>query len=179
MEGASTLELLAELSIGLLGFSGIVVAVGRRDSRALNPAERARFFTMVLVGALVEILALLPFALHHSGLESNALWGWASILAAAATVFMNLMLARAARATPGPSLRVVWSLPTVSKTAIVVGYASLWGAALIFLLNSTALVFTRTFAPYLVGTLLLFSNALLAFVRLLNGAAIEQSVEEA
>ena len=78
MEGASTLELLAELAIGVLGFSGIVAAIGQRGSGEWVPMDRSRFFVMVFSGALVIILALLPFPLHYAGLEVASLWSWSS-----------------------------------------------------------------------------------------------------
>jgi hypothetical protein len=75
------------------------------------------------------------------------------------------------RATPGATLRVVWADSTVSKTAVIAGYSSLWGSILLLALNATGILLARSFAPYLVAVLLLFGSALVAFVRMLNNAA--------
>jgi hypothetical protein len=96
MEGASTLELIAELAVGVLGFSGIVAALGQYASGAWTALDRRRFFSMVLLGALVILLALQPFPLHHAGLGAGTLWGWCSGVGAVLIV----LFAIARSATP-------------------------------------------------------------------------------
>jgi len=172
MEGASTLELIAELAIGLLGFSGIIAALARSGAGQLNLIDRARFSTMVLLGALAEVLALLPFALYHSGLESHALWGWASGLGAVALILFQRGIYRGA---PGFTVRRAWSDPSVNKLAVVVGVAGSWTFVPVLALNATGILFERAFAPYLLAVMLAFSQALYAFVRLLSSAVGERS----
>ena len=158
MEGASILETVARLAIGLLGFSGIVVAISERTAGALSSVERARFFTMVLSGALVEVLALLPFPLHYVGLDSHTLWAWTSGAGAVTCLLFTWLQARAA---PGVTLRMVWSDASVSKAAVLIG-TGLWVAStLILALNAVGIPLEPTFAPYLIAVLLLFGNALL------------------
>lgn len=167
MEGASILELIAELAVALLGFSGIVVAIGGRLRGGFSAADRSRFVTMVLFGALVVVLALFPFALHHGGLDPDALWGWSSGVGAATCLFFNLAMRRA---TTDATVRIIWSDPTVSKAAVVIGVVSMWVSILVLVANASGLILDRTFPPYLNSVLLLFGQSLFSFVRLLNTA---------
>ncbi len=172
MEGASILELIAELAVALLGFSGIVVVIGGRLSDGFSAADRSRFVTMVLFSALVVVLALFPFALHHGGLVADTLWGWSSGVGTATCLFFQLAMRRA---TTDATVRIIWSDASVSKAAIVIGVASMWISILLLAANSAGILLERTFTPYLVSVLLLFGQSLFSFVRLLNTAFRESA----
>ncbi len=88
MEGAEILQLLAELAVGVLGFSGVVAVLGRRSAGEWSPVDRSRFFVMVWTTALVLVYSLIPFLLHHGGIAGPPLWGWCSAIAAAAWTLM-------------------------------------------------------------------------------------------
>jgi hypothetical protein len=167
MEGASTLELLAELAVGVLGFSGIVAALGRRSSAAWTPLDQRRFFSMVLLGALVIVLALLPFPFHHAGLEGARLWGWSSGIAAPVILLFTIAVRRA---TPAATLTAMWRNSSVNNAVLVFGLLVTYGTPLLLVLNATGILLERTFTPYLVAVLLNFSVTLLTFVRLLQSA---------
>ena len=165
MEGASTLELLAELAVGVLGFTGIVAAIGQRASGEWTPFDQIRFFSMVFVGALVIILALLPFPLHYAGLEAASLWSWSSGVGALLSFFFFIGLVRA---TPNAGVMEMYRDPEASNVALGYGLLSGFGSLLLLCLNAMGLLFDRTFTPYLVAVLLLFSFTLVAFVRILQ-----------
>ncbi|MEN8162141.1 MAG: hypothetical protein ABFS41_18875 [Myxococcota bacterium] len=166
MEGASTLELLAELAVGVLGFSGIVVAIGRRQAGKWTPIDQRRFFSMVLIGALVIVLALLPFPLHHAGLDGASLWGWSSGIAAP---LILLTVLQVVRGSPGGTARGLYRDPQVSNAVLTFALLATYGAPLILLLNAAGIFFEKTFAPYLFAVLLNFVVTLLTFIRLLHG----------
>jgi hypothetical protein len=168
MEGASTLEILAELAVGVLGFSGIVAAIARRGSVGWSRLDRRRFFSMVYLGALVIVLALLPFPFHHAGLQAASVWGWSSGLGAIAIVLATLGLRRA---SPADRVPVMAEDPEVSKLALGYGLLATLGSPVLLVLNALGIFFERTFTPYLVAVLLNFGVALTVFVRLLQSAA--------
>jgi hypothetical protein len=166
MEGAGTLELLAELAVGVLGFSGIVAAIGRRASGELGPLDQRRFGAMVLIAALVVVLALLPFPLHYAGLREVQLWSWSSGIAA----LLSIPIAAWINAYgPGGGPIQLYRNPEVSNAALSFALLAAFGSPLILLLNTVGIVFAGTFTPYLVAVLLNFLSALMNFVRLLQG----------
>ena len=167
MEGAGTLELLAELAIGVLGFSGIVAAIGQRGSGEWAPMDRGRFFFMVFSGALVIILALLPFPLHYAGLEVASLWSWSS---GAGALLIFLYFIGVKRATPNAGVREMYRDPEASNVALGFGLLASFGSVLLLCLNAMGILFDRTFVPYLVAVLLIFVVSLVAFVRFLQAA---------
>ncbi len=164
MEGAGILELIAELAVAILGFSGIVTAVFRFGDSGFTAVDRVRFFTMVLLGSLVVVLALLPFPVHYLGAGEQALWAWSSALGAATIFAMNRMVRRAS----GFSIRQALADPTVSRTAVMLGVVGTPGSVLVLVVASTGLVFAPSFAIYLIVLLFIFGNSLFAFVRLLQ-----------
>jgi hypothetical protein len=165
MEGASILALLAELAIGVLGFSGIVAALGRRDSNEWTPLDKRRFFSMVLIGALVVVLSLLPFPLHHAGLQASSLWSWSSGVGA---VLILSVAIGVVRTSPGAGPVAMLRDPEVNNAALLLGIVASYGAPLLLVMNAFGLFFDRGFTPYLSAVLLSFLVALVTFVRLLQ-----------
>jgi hypothetical protein len=171
MEGASTLELLAELAIGVLGFSGLVAALGRRASGEWSFRDRLRFFSMIFIGASVVALALIPFPLYHAGISAESLWGWSSGIGMLLILLFPVGMSRVVitgslyRAIP-----VMWRDPEASNFVVVCLLLAIWGSPLLLLVNATGLLFERTFTPYLVAVLTNFTVTLVFFVRLLQTA---------
>jgi hypothetical protein len=81
IEQTETFSLLAELALGLAGFTGIAGAFGGRD-RSYSTAERIRLLSIFLAagGALAGSLCVLTFA-SAGGSETSA-YIWASLIAA-------------------------------------------------------------------------------------------------
>ncbi len=165
MEGAEILQLLAELAVGVLGFSGVVAVLGRRSAGEWSPVDRSRFFVMVWTTALVLVSSLIPFLLHHGGIAGPPLWGWCSAIAAAA---WTLMLA--VGLSIGSFMFVNPSMPGVSKLASLYVWPSMFVTPLLLALNALAIGFDRTFAPYLAALLLAFGSPIILFIRLLYSA---------
>jgi hypothetical protein len=70
--GISALELVAEISIGLIGFAGVVATLAR--SR-MPPAVRSfRITALMLNGATALIGSLLPIVLLNYGIASSTTW---------------------------------------------------------------------------------------------------------
>ena len=67
MHAAEVLTVLAEISIALAGFAGIVVALRQRGLHEFEPHELVRFWFMLGVACELLFFALLPFLFHHAG----------------------------------------------------------------------------------------------------------------
>lgn len=74
-----TLAILAEVSVALAGFSGIVVAFGRRTQKPLSKLEIRRLFNLFTLSGTALILSLLSTAiLHVESMSQSLLWSLGS-----------------------------------------------------------------------------------------------------
>jgi hypothetical protein len=163
MQGAGTLELLAELAVAVLGFSGVVAALGPRASGEWSNLDRVRFRGMVRIAVFVLVLSLLPFPLENAGLSAAQVWGWSSGIG-----FLLCVLALVSLQVHSLSPRSLWSNPGVSRFALAYAGAALLAAPIILGLNAAGVVLQRTATPYVVALLLLFGVSLAFFLRLLD-----------
>ncbi len=78
MDASDELLTLAELSIGLAVFSGVVVAF----SRGAGLHERDRFFFISLLSVTLSgfFLAFVPFGFHHAGVAGPVAWKGSSLI---------------------------------------------------------------------------------------------------
>ena len=164
MLGARTLEVLAELAIAVLGFSGVVAVLGRRAAGEWSELDRVRFQNMVRLAVLVLVLSLLPFPFYSAGFSAPRVWGWASGIGSFVCLFVVVPQARSV------SVASMWSTPGVSKLALTYALAASFTAPILLALNSAAILLEGTATPYLVATLLLFGASLAFFLRLLDSA---------
>jgi hypothetical protein len=165
MEHAGILQSLAELSVGVLGFSGVVAVLGRRSAGEWTVVDRVRFFAMVRLTVSVLVLAVLPFPFHSAGLTDALTWAWCSSIAALVVV-LNFVVAY----FDGGLSRAAYVGPATSKGAIVYTFTSPIAALILFVMNATGIGLERSFTPYLVGILLVFGAPIVLFVRLLRTA---------
>ena len=74
-----TLAIFAEISIALAGFSGIVIAFGRRSAGSLSALELRRLSNLFTLSGLSLIVSLVGMALLHLNLDDHTtLWRWGS-----------------------------------------------------------------------------------------------------
>jgi hypothetical protein len=165
MENAETLRLVAELAIGVLGFSGVVAVLGRRGAGEWAPIDRFRFLIMVHTAALVLALAVLPFPFHSAGFVGGAIWGWCSGVAVTLLVFMFV----AGRAVD-PAPKGAFTAPGVSRIARAYAVPAPFVALCVFGMNAIGIGLARSATPYLVGVLLLLGVTVVLFIRLLHTA---------
>ena len=72
MEASDELLTIAELAIGLAGFSGVVVVF--RGQGGLRLVDRFRFLSVLSQALTVLVLAFVPFGFHYAGQSGQALW---------------------------------------------------------------------------------------------------------
>lgn len=76
IEGGEVLLTMAEVAVGLAGFSGVVTAFSR--TRDFPPEDRVRFLMLVGGTFFVILLALVPFLLELGGMPESETWRWSS-----------------------------------------------------------------------------------------------------
>jgi hypothetical protein len=165
MENAETLRLVAELAIGVLGFSGVVAVLGRRGAGEWAPIDRLRFLTMVHSAAIVLVLAVLPFPFHSAGFVDEAIWGWCSGIAA---ILLVLMFVAGRVVNPPP--KGAFTAPGTSRLARAYAVPAPFVALSVFGINAIGIGFARSETPYLVAVLILFGVPVVLFIRLLHTA---------
>jgi hypothetical protein len=74
--GSDELLTIAEISIGIAGFSGVVAAFLQREQ--LHQLDQARFINLFVVAFSTLFLAFVPISFWHAGFSGIALWRWSS-----------------------------------------------------------------------------------------------------
>ena len=74
LSASEVLTVVAEISIALAGFAGVVAAFRQRGLEALPPHEQLRLRYMLLVACAALLFALLPFVPHYLRLGASATW---------------------------------------------------------------------------------------------------------
>ena len=121
MEGASQLGILAEVGVGLAGFSGLMFAVQSRNQA--HPWETYRVLGLLSTCFHVLLLALLPAVVHSFGVTGPTLWRASSGIALALTLPTPILIARAKPEDYAP--RYYRLTTALSYTLGMVGYTGL------------------------------------------------------
>jgi len=79
LDAFDTLLTLAEVSLGLAGFAGIVMVFGRGPG-VLPPADTLRLAALVAASLGTLFLSLISIALGFVGVPEPELWQWSSAL---------------------------------------------------------------------------------------------------
>ena len=152
LDEQGTLFTVAEMAIGMAGFSAIVVMFKRRGSGRWDPADADRFNGMLLHSIAAGFFCILPSVLQTFTREVATTW----LLGSAALGLQVLV-----------HTCIVLRLPSSSwRVKALVGILGLLVAAL-QLANVTRLGFDREFGPYLVGVLWHMFQAGLLFLMLI------------
>ena len=151
---SDNLGLVAELAIGLAGFSGLVAIVGSRAGRDAPEVDAARLRAALEFSLLATAFALLPSLPIEAGMrDSDALRLCSALFAASGAVF-TVFKVRTVRVLPNFSVRgwhVFW--PSLSASAILV-------------LVAAALAIVPLTAAYLWGLYVYLALSAIVFLRL-------------
>jgi len=98
----SALSIFAEISVALAGFSGIVIAFGRRSWHDLTPLETRRLSNLFALSGMVLLMSLTGISLLHvGGLALNVVWrNGSAVLFAAGSLWLSLDWLRLRRLAP-------------------------------------------------------------------------------
>ena len=160
MNPSETLSTVAELALGLAGFTGVLVVLGRQPGR-FSPAESFRL-AVLLVGSLSALfLSLVPLILHDFGLAGVHLWRVSSGLMATSLLCSGAYLAKPLARFRGSESEAYSAWVLASLTG---------GAAFVLILqvvNLTGFLWPTGQGPYSFGLLFLLAGAVVQFVRIL------------
>jgi hypothetical protein len=146
---------IAEVAIGLAGFSGVFVALTKTDAFAPSETVRLSFLLYTSLGAL--FLSLIPHALFTASLSDVVAWRVLGLLAVVHAAGLLGFLAKALSlkvdypdifptrlvAVQGTQIIVTLTLAISVLLAPLEHKQSLFVGGLIFLLAQAALVFVR------------------------------------
>ena len=155
-----SLTSVAEFAIGLAGFSGIVVALGKRPGR-WAPADRIRLLNVLLLAFGAGFMAYFPMVLAHAGLSGSLLWRSSSGGFLCAVIPMILFGLIRMQKLPDDVKGLLH--PFVYWLAVISGLVTI----LAQLLNMVGLGFQPQFAPYFLGLVILLLNGAIQFARML------------
>ncbi len=156
MEGSDALAVLAEVAIGLAGFSGIVIAIRRREPA--HPWETFRAVVLLGTAFCALFLALLPFAIHAFGVSGPNVWR----IASAVGVLQGAFVVPALRSMPTdfPSSPYFREATAVFATIIAVALSA-------HIANAFAIGSVGTFALFYTSVLLNIVSGAIQFLLVL------------
>ncbi len=156
MEGSDILQTIAEVSVALTGFTGIVVALGGRAATPLSGFALVRFRILLVASLLALGLALLPFFLHYLRVPPGAAWSICSAVVATIMIPIVIHDTRAFRIYAD-------EIPKLDRQVaplVVLGGTAMWFTQL------ANVIFLHSFAPFLAAPLWFLSFSAFQFSRL-------------
>jgi hypothetical protein len=152
------LPLLAEIAIGLAGFSSIVVVFRRgSDSGSWEPGDVFRFRLMLKYSLIAAFFAVLPAAIMGVGLAGPYLWSSLSALLLSHVVLRTLQQLQRIRLLPADSLNTQLLYFLLAMVAMVCAIQAL---------NIVGWLVPQGPGPYLLGVTWYTIYAGLMFYRL-------------
>ena len=160
MNGAEILTTIAQLSVAVIGFSGIAIAFNRQPGR-LSEVESYRVLILFANSFAAIFLSLLPFALYYFGLSETAVWRTGSALCLLfELVFLAIHIPRTL--TLLHKHRDLFSVPQLCF--VLCGHVA---NVVIQLVNAAGLLTGRTLSLFILGLLWLLFHSVFQFGRIL------------
>lgn len=160
MQGSEVLTTIAQLALGLAGFSGVVIALDHEPTQ-ISRVGAFRLNVLLLTSGGAMFLAIAPLGLQHFGLSEAEIWKLASILQAIFALGFLLWFWPATLATRKIA-------PEIFHTTVMMTY---FGGNLLNLvlqiIAALGLVENQAIGIYLLGLMWLLFNSFLQFRRML------------
>lgn len=158
MDATNQLLTLAEISIALAGFSGIIATFQFQQKAHLSRGQVLSLSVIVIISLAAAFCSVLPLALLNFGFEERAVWSISSFLGG---VFWLLGLIF--------TIRNIRLDAVALTTRILIGFflALVAVASMANFLNTFGIIFDQEFGPYFAAFLYGFLLVLYNFSRLL------------
>ena len=159
MEGADALGLIAEIGIAIAGFAGVVATL-RAPGGMMGAYAALRIGSLLAQSAMAVLMALLPFAFHHAGLNSTATWALSSAMMLTLLAMMMLSFTYFRTKAPlapdesPPGMRVLKPFMLAINTMTLV-------------LQVANVAFIRELWPFYAGLLTITATSLVNFAHIL------------
>ena len=163
LPASDVLIVVAEISVALAGFSGIIAVFRQRGISSWPPHIAYRFMFMCHNAFTAMAFALLPFFLYYTSLFSETTWEISSALFAVTVIFLmwqTYFRAKEMAVASRAQLSSGWMLTYQSGSFLI---------ALILAANALSLLGAAGPAAYLAGLGWLLFLAASLFMRLLIG----------
>ena len=170
MNPVDSLSVIAEISLGLVGFTA-VVAILRRPDGGIGSTDLFRSLHLLGYASLTLLLALFPYLLTAMGLSPDATWRIGSATMALTGVVGLTSVDWLDRATGGPGWQArqreitASSLAARSRVVVLTGIVAL--NTLLQVVNAIGLLGGPKFWVFLLGLLVLLVYCLAQFASLL------------
>ncbi len=158
MDAANQLLTLAEISIALAGFSGIIATFQFEEKDYISRGHVLSLTVIVGISLAAAFCAVLPLALFNFGFEEPVVWSISSFVGGV------LWLSGLVLTIRNLSIRTV-NLPMKILIHVLLALAATAGIA--NFLNSAGIVYEREFGPYFAAFIFGFCLVLYNFSRLL------------
>ena len=161
MDRTEALLAIAQIALGLAGFGGIFVAVGRERAAVLRPADAYRLTLLLSTALSTLVLSLVPVALHALEVSELSIWrassaAMSTLLAGLGVVTVRMRRPHRAEIRAGEApwmATAIWVLAFATLAAQLVsaaGLTALAGFGVFF----SGLVFLVAFGSYLFARML-------------------------
>ena len=155
MDGHDELLTIAEIAVGLAGFSGVVAGFIQRGG--LSAADRLRFIALFITAFAALVLAFIPIALAYAGFQDENLWRLSSVI-------MMLTGIAGIVSIPFGTHRIRKEIATTSLLPTILLLVPALINVVVQLMNAGAWIWQPNFVPYLIGMLLCLFETGLIFV---------------
>ena len=172
----SVLYTLAEVSVTLAGFSGVVVAFRLRGIQGWSPTELRVLWLLIGDSFLILLFSLLPIPLALANWSQDALWGFCNALLGLWFVVVDLLVFRAERRDRAAGQLI--TVPIISPILYALMVAAL-GIGIALLLSAWDLIVPRGQAVYVLGLLILLAFAALEFMFFIGLMSRQESEQKA
>jgi hypothetical protein len=157
----SILYILAEVSVSLAGFSGVVVAFRLRGIQGWSPTELRVLWLLIGDSFLILLFSLLPIPLALANWSQDALWAFCNALLGLSFIVIDLLVFRAERRDRAKRQHI--TVPVISTILYTLMIAAV-GMGIALLLSALNLIVPRGQAVYVLGLMFSLAFAALEFM---------------
>jgi hypothetical protein len=157
----SILYTLAEVSVSLAGFSGVVVAFRLRGIQGWSSTELRVLWLLIGDSFLILFFSLLPILLALANWSQDALWGFCNALQGLSYIIIDLLVFRAERRDRAKRQQL--TVPVISPLLYALSIAAV-GMGMALLLSALNLIVPRGQAIYVLGLMFSLAFAALEFM---------------
>lgn len=157
----SILYTLAEVSVTLAGFSGVVVAFRLQGIQGWSYTELRVLWLLIGDSFLVLLFSLLPIPLALANWSQDAIWGFCNALLGLWFITVDLLVFRAE--VRDRARRQLITVPVISPILYALMIVAI-GVGIALLLSAWNLIVPRGQAIYMLGLIVLLAFAALEFM---------------
>jgi hypothetical protein len=161
VDATETLLAIAQIALGLAGFGGIFVAVGRERAAVRRPADTYRLVLLLCTALSTLVLALLPLAFQSVGIADATVWALSSALLSVIIGTIGVVTIRLRR--PHREEIRAGEAPLVASAIWVIAFVTLAAQ----LSNAAGAFAARSFGVFLFGLVFLVAFGSYLFARML------------